>query len=56
MRGVTDESWADYQIVGVDNGDVYQRIDIDEQNALTDAMLDSGERLDFSEIDAAESR
>jgi pyrimidine-nucleoside phosphorylase len=52
IDGVIDKSWADYQISALLMAMFTRGLDIDEQNALTDAMLHSGEILDFSEIDA----
>jgi pyrimidine-nucleoside phosphorylase len=51
IDGVTDRSWADYQISALLMAMFTRGLDADEQNALTDAMLHSGEILDFSEID-----
>ncbi len=52
IGGVTDESWADYQTSALIMAMFLNGLNLDEQNALTSAMLDSGERLDFSDIDA----
>jgi pyrimidine-nucleoside phosphorylase len=52
IDGVTDKSWADYQISALLMAMFTRGLDLDEQNALTDAMLHSGEILDFSDIDA----
>jgi pyrimidine-nucleoside phosphorylase len=50
IDGVTDKSWADYQISALLMAMFTRGLDLDEQNALTDAMLHSGEILDFSDI------
>jgi len=52
IEGVTDGTWADYQTSALLMAIFVNGLAEDEQNALTEAMLDSGERLDFSEIDA----
>jgi pyrimidine-nucleoside phosphorylase len=51
IKGVTRKSWADYQISALLMAMFLNGLDIDEQNALTDAMLHSGEILDFSDIE-----
>ncbi|HSK74068.1 MAG TPA: thymidine phosphorylase [Pyrinomonadaceae bacterium] len=51
IKGVTDESWADYQITALVMAMFLNGLDVDEQNALTGAMLRSGEVLDFSDIE-----
>ena len=51
VDGVTDGAWADYQISALLMAMFMSGLDLDEQNALTDAMLHSGEILDFSDID-----
>ncbi|HEY0427965.1 MAG TPA: thymidine phosphorylase [Pyrinomonadaceae bacterium] len=50
IDGVTDKSWADYQISALLMAMFTRGLDLDEQNALTNAMLHSGEILDFSDI------
>ena len=50
VKGVTDGSWADYQTSALIMAMFINESTTDEQNALTEAMLDSGERLDFSDI------
>ena len=50
VRGVTDASWADYQTSALLMAMFVRGLNLDEQNALTKAMLDSGEILDFSDI------
>jgi len=52
VRGVTGETWADYQTSALIMAMFINGLSSDEQNALTEAMLDSGERLDFSDVDA----
>ncbi|MET0754082.1 MAG: thymidine phosphorylase, partial [Pyrinomonadaceae bacterium] len=51
IKGVTRKSWADYQISALLMAMFLNGLDIDEQNALTRAMLHSGEILDFSDIE-----
>jgi pyrimidine-nucleoside phosphorylase len=51
VRGVCDGSWADYQISALLMAMFVNGLRQTEQHALTEAMLDSGERLDFSAID-----
>lgn len=51
VRGVTDESWADYQISAFIMACFTRGLNLDEQNFLTQAMLYSGEILDFSNLD-----
>jgi pyrimidine-nucleoside phosphorylase len=50
VKGVIDASWADYQISALLMAMFVKGLNLDEQNALTRAMLNSGERLDFSDI------
>src|SRR6478672_902171 len=52
VLGVTDGSWADYQISALLMAMFINKLNLSEQNELTKAMLESGERLDFSEIEA----
>ena len=52
VSGLTDGTWADYQTSALLMAMFINGLSLDEQNALTRAMLDSGERLDFSDIDA----
>ncbi|HEY8562020.1 MAG TPA: thymidine phosphorylase [Pyrinomonadaceae bacterium] len=52
IRGVSDGSWADYQITALVMAMFIRGLDQAEQNALVKSMLESGERLDFSDIDA----
>lgn len=50
IRGVCDGSWADYQISAMVMAMFTRGLSEDEQNALTYAMLHSGEVLDLSDI------
>ena len=50
VSGVIDASWADYQISALLMAMFLKGLNLDEQNALTRAILNSGERLDFSDI------
>ena len=52
IKGVCDETWADYQISALVMAMYINGLRQSEQNALTEAMLNSGEVLDFSDIDA----
>ena len=52
VRGVCDKTWADYQISALLMAMFINGLRQSEQNALTEAMLNSGEILDFSDIDA----
>jgi pyrimidine-nucleoside phosphorylase len=52
IDGVTNGDWADYQTSALLMAMFLRGLDADEQKTLTDAMLHSGEILDFSEIDA----
>lgn len=52
IDGVTGGVWADYQTSALLMAIFLRGLDADEQNALTNAMLHSGEILDFSEIEA----
>lgn len=51
IDGVCDKSWADYQITALIMAMVIRGMSLAEQDALTEAMLRSGEVLNFSEID-----
>jgi pyrimidine-nucleoside phosphorylase len=50
IKGVCDETWADYQTSALLMAMFLRGLNVEEQNDLTKAMLDSGERLDFSDI------
>lgn len=50
INGVCDETWANYQISALLMAIFIRGLDEDEQNFLTEAMLKSGETLDFSSI------
>lgn len=51
IDGVCDGGWADYQISALIMAMVIRGLSLAEQTAITDAMLHSGEVLDFSSID-----
>jgi len=50
ISGVTDGSWADYQISALIMAMFLNELNPDEQAYITEAMLNSGEVLDFSDI------
>ncbi len=52
ITGVSDGSWADYQITALVMAMFIHGLNQSEQNALVKSMLESGEVLDFSDIDA----
>lgn len=52
IDGVCDGRWADYQISALLMAMFVRGVDTVEQNALTRAMLHSGEVLDFSDMEA----
>src|SRR5215204_6444984 len=52
ITGVSDGSWADYQITALVMAMFIHGLNQAEQNALVKSMLASGEVLDFSDIDA----
>ncbi|HXG86095.1 MAG TPA: thymidine phosphorylase [Pyrinomonadaceae bacterium] len=52
VKGVTENRWADYQTSALLMAMFMGGLSLAEQNALTSAMLASGEILDFSDIDA----
>lgn len=51
ISGVTDGSWADYQTTALIMAMFLNELNADEQAFITQAMLESGEILDFSDID-----
>lgn len=51
IDGVCDSSWADYQISALIMAIVIRGMSVAEQDSITDAMLHSGEVLDFSGIE-----
>ncbi len=51
ISGVTDASWADYQITALVMAMFLQGLDAEESAILTNAMLNSGEVLDFSDLE-----
>ncbi len=52
IKGVCDDSWEDYQITALVMAMFLNGLNLIEQNSLTEAMLASGEKMDFSELDA----
>ena len=52
ISGVCDGSWADYQISALIMAMFINGLNQTEQNALVKAMLESGEVMDFSDVDA----
>ena len=52
VDGVCDGSWTDYQIAALLMAMYLHELDGDEGRALTREMLNSGELLDFSDLDA----
>jgi pyrimidine-nucleoside phosphorylase len=52
VTGVSDGSWADYQITALVMAMFIHGLNQTEQNALVRSMLESGDCLDFSDIDA----
>lgn len=52
IKGVTNAAWADYQISALIMACFVNGLSLDEQNFLTAAMLASGDRLDFSDVEA----
>jgi thymidine phosphorylase len=52
VAGVTDGSWADYQLTAMLMAIFVNGLNTREQTALTRAMLHSGALMDLSDIDA----
>ncbi|MBS1798151.1 MAG: thymidine phosphorylase, partial [Acidobacteria bacterium] len=52
IGGVCDNSWADYQITALVMAMFIHGLNQAEQTALVRSMLESGEVLDFSDLDA----
>lgn len=52
IDGVCDRSWADYQIAAMVMAMFINGLNTREQYAITGAMLESGTRMDFSDIPA----
>jgi pyrimidine-nucleoside phosphorylase len=52
VGGVTDGAWADYQTSALLMACFVKGLSLDEQNFLTGAMLASGDKLNFSDIEA----
>src|SRR6185369_4476905 len=52
INGVCDKSWADYQISALVMAMFINGLNLEEQDALTHAMLHSGKILNFSDIKA----
>ncbi len=52
IKGVINSAWADYQISALIMAIFINGLSLDEQNFLTEAMLASGERLDFPDVNA----
>lgn len=52
VDGVCDGSWTDYQIAALLMAMYLHELDSEESRALTREMLNSGELLDFSDLDA----
>jgi pyrimidine-nucleoside phosphorylase len=50
VRGVTDGSWSDYQVSALLMAIFLRGMDAAETAHLTRAMVDSGQRLDFSDL------
>ncbi|HEX8651969.1 MAG TPA: thymidine phosphorylase [Pyrinomonadaceae bacterium] len=55
VRGVTDGSWVDYQVAALLMAVFLNGMTQAEQQALTEEMLGSGERLDLSDIPLAKA-
>jgi pyrimidine-nucleoside phosphorylase len=55
VNGVTDGSWADYQISAMIMAMFLNELNAEEQASITQAMLHSGEILDFGSIPKAKA-
>lgn len=55
IKGVTDGTWADYQITALIMAMFLNELNSEEQSFITQAMLHSGEVLDFSDIEKPKS-
>lgn len=53
VRGVTDRSWPDYQVAALLMAIVLRGMTLDEASDLTQAMVDSGDRLDWTGLMAS---
>ena len=51
VGGVTDGSWPDYQVSALLMAIVLRGMTLDEASTLTEAMVDSGQRIDLSEFE-----
>jgi len=51
IDGVTDGSWADYQITALIMAMFLNELDFEEQSLITRAMLYSGDVMDFPDVD-----
>ena len=49
VRGVTDGSWPDYQVTAFLMAVLLRGMTLEEATALTEAMVDSGQRLEWSD-------
>lgn len=55
IKGVTDGSWADYQITALVMAMYLNELDFREQSYITHAMLHSGDILDFSGVPSSKA-
>jgi pyrimidine-nucleoside phosphorylase len=53
VQGVTDGTWPDYQVAALLMAIVLRGMSLDEATALTDAMVNSGVRVDLPRVDGA---
>lgn len=51
IKGVTDGTWTDYQTTALIMAMFIHELDLEEQSFITQAMLNSGEVMDFSDIE-----